>query len=206
MWPSTTVIKQEPIDHDQNELSARTRPLSGDWLSLRRTRINQNQTRKPPTEAVYQLDWSIRDEIIFSLNRYTQLLHRERPEIELAKEEMLYKSLDLYQALITLTPKSKSKSKTNTVPSESSGEAKSLKQKVFLDLNLNTRFQIFSALYANQALVVDGELASEENKLKTVQMNNELVVKLMNLPISTLADESSSNGKLIKPKGCWKDS
>ena len=70
--------------------------------------------------------------------------------------------------------------------------------RIALVLDSDIRSQIISALFANHSLVVNAESSSEESKMKTIEQNNELVLRLMKLSISvTATDEFVSNGKQI---------
>lgn len=150
--------------------------------------LDSNQTdEKKPTELVYKLDWTTRDEIILLLNRYTRLLYGEKNE---TNEKLMYENIDLYQVLISLSLKSDS-------PTESDGRS----GKVVLDLSASARLKITSILMANQSLIVDGDSASEERKMQLAEKNGELVASLSKLPVSVTtgsADENVSNGKCIE--------
>ena len=133
----------------------------------------QDSIEKQQAGLVFKLDWTTRDEIIFNLNRYTALFCGEKIETA-GKEKLVYDNTDLYQVLIGLPLKSNA-----SVP-VASGQP----NKIVLDLDGISRLQIVKTLLANQSLVVDGESTSEENKSEMVKQNNELVVKLMSLPVS----------------------
>lgn len=133
-------------------------------------------------ELVYQLKWEQRDEIVSILNQYNRLLYGvERIENE-TKEKLMYDNADLYQAPISLPPKSDA----------ASG--------VVLDLSSTTRSLIVRTLLANHALLVEGHSTSEESKMEMAERNNNLIVQLIRLTTSVItrpANESGSNGKLL---------
>lgn len=149
---------------------------------------NQDEVKK---QLVFKLDLPTRDEIIVGLNRYTQVLCGEKGEAAPAKDKLMNDNANLYQLLIHLPLKS-----NTNVQAESRHS-----NRVTLDLDPGTRSQIVSTLFANHTLLVHVESTSEEKKMKAAKCNNDLVIKLMRLPISINtgpADESSAlNGELI---------
>lgn len=149
----------------------------------------QDPTDKQQAGLIFKLDWTTRDDVIFNLNRYTALFCGEKVEAD-GKEKLMYDNTDLYQVLIGLPLKSNA-----SVP-VASGQP----NKIVLDLDGTTRLQIIKTLIVNQSLVVDGNAASEEDRSNMVKQNNELVVKLVNLPVSAnagFAKEPAANGKLL---------
>ena len=146
---------------------------------------SQNEANAQPAEFVFQLDWATRDEIITKLNRYNQLFYSEKINTE-TKQKAVNDNIDLYQVLINLPLK-------RNAPAE--GHPLDI---VVLDLDFGTSSQIASALFANQNLV-NFESTSEESKLKMIEQNKELIVKLLNLPVSAVSvDEFSQNGKSLR--------
>ena len=139
----------------------------------------------------YQLNWSTRDEIIVTLNRYTQLLCGET----IKSESLMYDNADLYQVLIALPLKSEFN------PQDKLSAVARSPNKVVLDLDGSSRLQIVSALMTNHSLAVDGESASEENKQRMIERNNKLIVKLVNLPINLNAnptEDPAAKGEFLK--------
>ena len=68
---------------------------------------------------------------------------------------------------------------------------------VNLDLDFSTGLQIVCTLFFNHNLI-NCELVSRENKLKMIEQNNELVVRLQKLPVSVVT--GSANGSALKSK------
>ena len=68
---------------------------------------------------------------------------------------------------------------------------------VNLDLDFSTGLQIVCTLFFNHNLI-NCELVSRENKLKMIEQNNELVVRLQKLPVSVVT--GSANGSAFKSK------
>ena len=56
---------------------------------------NQSKIIKS-AELIYMLNWTIRDEIIVELNRYTRLLCGDKAEAELNKEKLFNEDMQLY--------------------------------------------------------------------------------------------------------------
>ena len=151
------------------------------------SQTDQNGTSKQPTELVYQLDWTTRDEIIISLNRYTRVIYGEKVE---TNEKFMSENIDLYQALISLPLKS-----------SSNAPAGSGSSKVVLDLDSSARLQVVNTLMANQSLIIDVDSASEESKMQLVELNNKLASSLITLPVCVTtgpANGTVSNSKCIQ--------
>ena len=156
------------------------------------SRSIESATNRPTTELnkqlIYKLDWSTRDAIIFSLSHYTQMLYGGKTEIALAKDKLVNGNLSLYQSLLKLPPKS---------DDDASAEGRGSKR-ITLDLDSAARSQIINTLLENHSLVLCAKSASEESKMKMIEQNNDLVVKLAKLPFSisfSSADESDLDGK-----------
>lgn len=170
---------------EEIEYSSSSSSQSSDNQNANQT--DQNDASKQPTELVYKLDWTTRDEIMISLNRYTRLLYGEKDETE-TSEKLMYENTDLYQALISLPLKSNAPG----------GSGRS--SKVVLNLDSSVRLQIVSSLIANQSLIIDGDSASEESKMQLVEKNSKLIARLAALPVSVTtgsAIETVPNGKCI---------
>lgn len=151
---------------------------------------NKNEVDKQQTdELIYKLNWTTRDEIILNLNRYTQLLCGKKAETEI-KEKLMYDNTDLYQILISLSLKGQS--------SDNAPDASCKSSKVVLGLDSDTRLQIVRTLIANQSLVVDGDSTREANKMNMIKQNNEVIVKLVNLPFSVINGPSDESALISK--------
>ena len=130
-------------------------------------------------ELVFKLDWPTRDEIVVSLNRYTRVLCGEKADAELASDKLMSDNMKLYQALLNLPLKS----------SDADGRHSG---RIALDLNASVRLQIINSLVGSHSLVVQSETAGEENKMKMVEQNNDLVSRLAKLPFSRTASKTTS--------------
>ena len=145
---------------------------------------DQNEASKQPTELVYQLDFTNRDKIVLSLNRYTRVICGEKAE---TNAKLMKENIDLYQALISL-------------PLKANAPTGSGSSKMVLDLDSSARSQIVNTLMANQSLIVDRDSASEESKMQLVKQNGKLIASLVTLPVRFIAGSASatvSNGECI---------
>lgn len=167
-----------------NEVNKNATNQSNDCkYSTDRRATDQIETKEEP---IFKLAWSTRDEINASLNRYTQLLCGEKAEAGLAKDNLMNDNVNLYQVLLNLPPKSDTSAKSCHLG------------RVTLDLDSEIRSQIIATLLGNHSLVAYEHLASEEDKIKMIERNNDLAIELMKLPFSVIADESwALNGKLV---------
>ena len=177
----------EEIEHSSSSSNSSSPPNRSSGNQDASHLTDGNDASKQPTELVYQLDFATRDEIIFSLNRYTRVIYGEKAE---TSEKLMNENTDLYQALISLPLKSSSDAPTGSGPS-----------KVVLDLDSGARSQIVNTLMVNQSLIVGRGSTNEESKKQTVERNSKLIASLATLPVRVIADSASatvSNGECIE--------
>lgn len=145
-----------------------------------------------PNDIVYDLEWSIRDDLILNLNHYSSMLLGKQLKTE-QKGKLMKNNVNLYETLIKLPVKSNSEN-SNILNKISTNELNQL----ILELDYKTRSRITEILIENHSLstLIDG--VSNDIKLNLIKKNNELICELFKLPVRIVDGntESSSNGKL----------
>jgi len=142
-----------------------------------------------PNDIVYDLEWSIRDDLILNLNHYSSMLLGKQLKTE-QKGKLMKNNVNLYETLIKLPVKSNSEN-SNILNKISTNELNQL----ILELDYKTRSRITEILIENHSLstLIDG--VSNDIKLNLIKKNNELICELFKLPVRIVDGntESSSN-------------
>lgn len=160
-------------------------------------------------DIVYELTWSTRDYLIYSLNRYSQLLFGQALTAD-ARNEIIELNLELLSILLGLPlqlqtpPLNQQPSNLQSLNSKSEmptqPEFAAESNEIVLDLHWRTRSRLIDSLATNHSLaVLHGQSVASEAKLKLVEQNNELVNILLKLPARMVPDRMDNGAKKSAP-------
>lgn len=138
-------------------------------------------------DIVCELTWPTRDYLIYSLNRYSQLLLGKALTVE-ARNEIAELNFELLSVLLglPLSTQQDSGELNSQPPAENSLESND----VVLDLHWQTRTRLIDSLGTNHTLtVLHGRSVASDAKRSLVEQNTELVSVLLKLPARLVAEK-----------------
>ena len=142
-------------------------------------------------DIVCELAWSTRDYLIYSLNRYSQLLVGKALSDD-DRNEIIELNLELLSILLGLPLKTPE-------PAEAPGEPVAESNEVVLDLHWQTRGRLIDSLATNHSLaVLHGRSVGSDAKLKLLEQNNDLVNILLKLPARLVQRSDDAIGAIEK--------
>ena len=150
---------------------------------------NMDEAGDSLTQLILLLDWSSRDRVMLSMNRFTSELYSESCPIE-RRKELIKENHALIRLLMTLPVQSKG-NKFKYVIDLTADEATGGQKKEFgpkLKLQWSLRHIICDCLFQNHHTVMYFDDADEQTKKTLIEMNVSLVQKLMSLEVAKEVD------------------
>lgn len=138
-----------------------------------------------PTDIVFRLNWSLRDELIANLSQHSHILLGKTMQTS-DREKMRAKNFELLTVVLELP--------LQAVDCDPLADAK----EVVLDLDEHIRARIVSNLSLNHNLsLLHLELLGDEKRATMLRQNRELTGDLWNLPVRVIEHANRSNDDKI---------
>ena len=157
--------------------------------SQTQTSQNMNETSESQGPLVLLLDWSSRDSVILSMNRFSSALYSKSCSIE-TRKSLIKENHSLIRRLMTLPVQSKGERFKNVIDLTEDDEVGGQKETPGpkLKLQWSLRQSICDCLFKNHHSIMYFDDVDEQAKKALIETNINLVQKLMSLEVAEEVD------------------